>query len=106
MKYLASWQVFIWLGDTLSDSWWFNCQCDLRLPYLYVPDFKKKILFVEKNDGLKNRPFFITENFLGILNRLSMEPFSPWHWPLLGQHLLAVIFFCSVDVCQSVFCVF
>ena len=51
---------------------------------------------------------FITENFLGILDRLCAEAmiFSVWHWPLLGQHLVAVIFFYSVDVCGSVFCVF
>ena len=36
----------------------------------------QKILLVEKkkNDWLKNRPFFITENFLGILDRLCAEP--------------------------------
>ena len=28
----------------------------------------------KKNDWLKNRPSFITENFLGILNRLCVEP--------------------------------
>ena len=56
--------------------------------------------------------FFITENFLGILNRLCAEPmrwshdFSVWYWPLLGQHPVAVIFFYSVDVSRSVFCVF
>ena len=66
------------LGDALSDGWQFSCPCDLCLPYLYVPDFKhwlQKMLFGEKkNDWLKNRPFFITENFLGILNRLCAEP--------------------------------
>ena len=32
--------------------------------------------------------------------------FSVWYWPLLGQHLVAVIFFSSVDFCGSVFCAF
>ena len=33
----------------------------------------------KKNDWLKNRPFFITENFLGILDRLCAEPMSRSH---------------------------
>ena len=43
-------------GDALSDVCGFNCLCDLRLPWLYIPDFKhqlQKTLFVEKNDWLK-----------------------------------------------------
>ena len=65
------------LSDALSDGRGFNCLCDLRLLYLCVPDFKhqlQKILFVEKNDWLKNRPSFITENFLKILKRQCMAP--------------------------------
>ena len=60
----------------------------------------------KKNDWLKNRPFFTTESFLGIYARSLCADamiFSVWHWPLLGQHPVAVIFFCSVDVCRSVF---
>ena len=38
-----------------------------------------EILFVEKNDWLKNRSIFITENFLGILNRLCAEPMRRSH---------------------------
>ena len=56
--------------------------CDLCLAYLYVPNFKhrlQKILLVEKNDWLKNRLFFITENFLGILDRLCAEPMRRSH---------------------------
>ena len=57
--------------------------CDLCLAYLYVPNFKhllQKILLVEKkNDWLKNRPFFITKNFQGILDRLCMEPMCRSH---------------------------
>ena len=65
MKYLASWQAFIWSAASgcfdlvwrccrvkaLSHGWRFNCPCDLPLPYLCVSDFKhwlQKILFVEK----------------------------------------------------------
>ena len=115
-KQLLSSGLTLLSGDALSDGRRFNCPCELRLPYLYVPDFKhrpQKILFVEKNDWLKNRPFFMTENFLGILNRLCAEPmcknhdfFSPWHWPLLGQYPVDVIFFSRVNVCRSVFCMF
>ena len=65
--------LMVLLSDALSDG---------RLPYLYVPNFKQhlqKILFVEKNDWLKNRPFFIAENFLEILNRVCTEPMCRNH---------------------------
>ena len=64
MKYLAGWRAVIWsvasgcfdlvwrcYRVTLSETAEFHCPCDLRLPFLYVPDFKhrlQKILFVEK----------------------------------------------------------
>ena len=69
-------------SDALSDGRGFNCLCDLCLLYLCVPNFKhwlQKILFVKKNDWLKNRPSFITKNFLWILNRLCMEPMRRSH---------------------------
>ena len=81
--YLVSCKLLLWSGlmvlsgDTLSNCCGFNSSCDLHLPYLYIPDFKyqlQKTLFVEKNDWVKNRPFFITENFLGILIRVCAEP--------------------------------
>ena len=43
-------------GDALSDSRRFDCSCDLRLPYPYIPDFKhrlQKTLFVGKIIGWK-----------------------------------------------------
>ena len=92
MKYLAGWQVggewLLWSdltvlsGDALSDGWRFHCPCDLRLPYLCVPNFNhqlQKILFVEKNDWLKNSPFFYNWEFSGILNRLCVEPMRRSH---------------------------
>ena len=79
-------------GDTLNDSWEFNSSCDLRLPYLHIPNFKhRETLFVKKNDWLKNRPFFITENFLGILNRVCTEhmrrshDFLSWTLAIVGS---------------------
>ena len=61
--------------------------------------------------GWKIDFFFIPENFLGILDRLYLEPMHRRHdflslTLLLGQHLIAVLFFYWVDVCGSVFCVF
>ena len=97
MEYLASWRAVIWSGaNSCFDLVWqccqvalsamaggFNCPCDFHLPYLYIPDFKhqlQKTLFVgKKNDWLKNRPFFITENFLGILNWVCTEPMRRSH---------------------------
>ena len=71
-------------GDVLSDGRRFNCPCDLRLPYLYLPDLKhrlQKIQFVKKKKmiGWKIDLFFITGNFLGILNRLCAEPMRRSH---------------------------
>ena len=81
--YLVGGKRLLWPGLTvlsgvsLSNDWQFNCSCNVHLPYLYISHFKhrlQKTLFVEKNDWLKNKPFFVTEKFLGILNRLGMEP--------------------------------
>ena len=52
--------------------------CDLFLAYLYLPGSRKYYLW-KKNDWLKNKPFFITENFLGILDRLCAEPMHRSH---------------------------
>ena len=48
-------------GDALSDGWQFNCSCDLRLPYLYIPDFKhrlQKTLLWKKMIGWKIDLFY------------------------------------------------
>ena len=96
MKYLASWwwwqclfsnKRLLWSGRTvlLGDALWtaaIQLVCDLCLAYLYLPNFKhrlQKIILVEKHDWLKNKPFFITENFLGILDRLCTEPMRRSH---------------------------
>ena len=99
MEYLAGGKRLLWSGqtvlsgDTLSDGRQFNCSCDFHLPYLYIPDIKhrlQKTLFVGKNDWLKNRLFFITENIMGILNRLYAElmhrshDFLSWTLAIVG----------------------
>ena len=72
----------------------------------------RKYYLWKKNDWLKNRLFFKLRIFWGFWIdyawSLCIEAmiFSLWHWPLLGQHPVAVIFFYSVNVCGSVFCVF
>ena len=130
MKYLASWLTFIWSAEsncfdlvwrcfqvTLSATAGDSTACVISACPIYViPGFKhrlQKILFVEKKKmiGWKIDVFFITEYFWGfwIDNAWSLCAeamiFSVLHWPLLDQNPVAVIFFCSVDVCWSVFCV-
>ena len=86
--------------------------CDFCLAYSYLPNFKhqlQKILLVEKNDCLKNKPFFLSLRiFWGfwIDYARSLCAGAMIFWLLLGHHPVAVIFFNSVDVCGSVFCVF
>ena len=95
MKYLAGWRGVVYSATsgcfdlvvrcyrvTLCGRPDIQLACGFCLAYLYVPNFKhrlQKILLVEKNDWLKNRPFFITENFQGILDRLCTEPMRRIH---------------------------
>ena len=89
MKYLASWQgvvhsamssYFDLVGRcyqvTLLGRPAIQMACDHCLAYLCVPGFKhrlQKCYSWKKYDWLKNRLFFISENFLGILDRLCAE---------------------------------
>ena len=74
MKYLAGWGGCLFSNKWLLWSGWtvgwpaIQLLCDLGLAYLCVPDFKHrlhKILLVEKNDWLKNKPFFYNWEFSG-----------------------------------------
>ena len=127
MKYLAGWWGFVYLATsgcfdlvgrccrvTLLGQPEIQLVRDLCLAYLYLPTSNtgsRKYYLWKKMIGWKISLFFITENFLGILDfyaqSLCAEAmiFSVWHWPSLGQHPIAVIFFYSVDICGSVFCV-
>ena len=139
MECLAGWWEVLWstigkqllwsglivlLGDALSDSdstAHVTTTCPIHIFPTSNTSTRKHHLW-KKNYWWKNRLFFITENFLGILKimasalrlhvlstwSLSAEAmiFSVWHRPLLGQHPVDVIFFSYVNVCQSVFCVF
>ena len=129
MKYLFGWQGVVNLAMSscfdlvgpcyrVTLSLWLTIQLlgDLCLAYLWVSDFKQwpqKMLLVKKNMiGWKIDFFLNLRIFWGFwidyARSLCAEAmiFSVWHWPLLGQHSVAVIFFYSVDVCGSVFCVF
>ena len=99
MKYLAGWRgvgvvysatsgCFDLVGRccpvTLLGQLAIQLTCDLCLAYLYLPNFKhrlQKILLVEKKKmiGIKISLFYMTENFLGILDRLCMEPMCRSH---------------------------
>ena len=94
MKYLATWRglsirrqavSLIWSDSVIGWCSRHGCiqlACDLCLAYLYLPNFKhqlQKILLEEKNDWMKNKPFFITENFLGILDSLCVERIRRYH---------------------------
>ena len=88
MKYLADWQGGRLCGDKcchvmLLGQPVIQLACNLCLAYLYLPNFKhrlQKILLVEKKMiGWKINLFFITENFLGILDRLCAEPMCRSH---------------------------
>ena len=133
MKYLAGWRVVIWSAVNLVWPMAWRC-CWVTLSAMvvdstahvtsacpiHIPNFKhrpQKILFAKKKKkkkkmiGWKIDLFFITENFLGIwmdyVWSLCAETmiFSVWHWPLLGQHPVDIIFFYSVYICQFAFCV-
>ena len=99
MKYLSGWRGFVYLatsgcfdlvgwccrgtllGQPGSTGMWpllglfISSQFQTPAPENTTCEKKKK-----KNDWLKNRQlFFITENFLGILNRLCAEPIRRSH---------------------------
>ena len=115
IRLIGRFSLFFYWIDNLSNSQGFNCLCDLRLLYLcsqlqtLAPEntISGKKMIGWKIDLLLwlriFRGFWI--NYARSLRAEAMI-FSVWHWPLLGQHPVAVIFFCSVDVCWSVFCVF
>ena len=71
----------------------------------------KKYHLWKKHDSLKNRLFFITENFLGILNRLCAETmhrshdFLNWMLAIVGS-TSGRCYFLQQCQCLSVFCVF
>ena len=64
---------------TLSGQPVIQLACDFCLAYLYFPTSNRKYNLWKKNDWLKNKPFFIRENFLGILDRLCTEPMRRSH---------------------------
>ena len=85
MKYLAGWWgLSIW-RQAVALIWsegvvrWlsFKWRVTSAWPIYMFPTSNtgsRKYYLWKKNDWLKNRPFFITENFLRILDRLCMEP--------------------------------
>ena len=96
MEYLAAWQADIWsTASGCFDLVWQCCQVTLSAttddstapvtsdcPIYLFPTSNtgsKKHYLWEKNDWLKNRRFFITENFLEILNRVCAEPMCRSH---------------------------
>ena len=91
MKYLAGWQVggvrMVLSGDahthrSSQNSRGFNwCVTSVWPIYMFLISNtgSRKYYSWKKYDWLKNRPFFITENFLGILDRLCAEPMCRSH---------------------------
>ena len=89
------WQAvaFIWLSDeALRDSCGFNSHVTSACLIYIFPTLNtgsRNYSLWKKNDWLKNRPFFITENFLGILNRVCVEPMC-WSHDFLSLTLAVV----------------
>ena len=97
MKYLTGWQAFIWsVASGCFDlvwwccwwrsQWWLEIQLPVWLPLalfmcsrLQTLAPKNTICGKKKTIGWKIDLFFITENFLGILNRLCTEPMRRNH---------------------------
>ena len=82
------WQVIalIWsdgvVGWCSEDGWRFNWHVTSAWPIYIFPTsntVSRKYYLWKKNDWLKNKPFLITENFLGILDRLCVEPMHRSH---------------------------
>ena len=96
MEYLAGWRAVIWsAASCCCDLVWRCCRVTLSptaddstacvtsaFPIYIFPTSNtgsRKYYLWEKNDWLKNRLFFIIENFLGIWNRLCAEPMRRSH---------------------------
>ena len=94
MKYMASWWgwsirrwvvALIW-SDGVTEwcsrgGQWFNWRVTSVWPIYVFPEIygSRKCYLWKKYDWLKNRLFFITENFMGILDRQCMEPMHRSH---------------------------
>ena len=85
MKYLAGWRGVVYSAAngcfdlvrrccrvTLSGRPAIQLACDHRFPTSNTGS--RKYYLWKKNNWLKNRPFFITENFQGIMHRLCADP--------------------------------
>ena len=77
--YLVSSKWLLWSGPAAVDS--IACVTSTCPIYIFLTSntCPRKHYLWKKNDWLKNRPFFITENFLGILNRIYTEPMHRSH---------------------------
>ena len=83
--YLVGGKWLLWSGLTVlsSDALSNGCEYVTSVWPIYIFPISntgsRKYYLWKENDWLKNRPFFITENFLGILNRVCVEPMHRSH---------------------------